>query len=71
MSEHIIDDDTYNIITKFGSVMTTGEVIRCRDCLYWIDKDYCVNPKWRVGSTCERPCTEPDGFCAWAERRKS
>ncbi len=46
------------------------EVIRCRDCAYWIDADYCINPKWRVGRTCERPCTEPDGFCAWAERRK-
>ena len=47
------------------------EVIRCRDCLYWIDEDYCVNPKWRVGRTCERPCTEPDGFCAWAGRRQA
>lgn len=47
------------------------EVIRCRDCAYWIDADYCINPKWRVGRTYERPCTEPDGFCAWAERRKA
>lgn len=47
-------------------------VIRCRDCFYWIDEDFCNNPQWHVSHpACERPCTEPNGFCSWAERRQA
>lgn len=41
------------------------EIVRCRDCKHYTDDEmeyyhYC-------GSWCER--VEPDGFCAWGERR--
>lgn len=41
------------------------EVVRCRDCKHYTDDEmeyyhYC-------GSWCEQ--VEPDGFCAWGERR--
>lgn len=84
MSEHIISDEFIKGVRdasyeegKAGLesyivvLEDNEEVIRCRDCAYWIDEDYCTNPKWRVGRTYERPCTEPDGFCAWAERRQA
>ncbi len=54
----------------YSMYLTDEEIVRCRDCIYWIDEDYCINPKWRIGRTCERPCTEPNGFCAWAERKE-
>lgn len=68
MSEHIIDEDTYSHISKFGSFRTVGEVIRCRDCAHMYEM--------MDGYECERMsgqyyACEPDGFCAWAERRKS
>ena len=65
MSECIINEDTYNIITKFGSVMTTGEVIRCRDCRKSdpVAYDYC---EFYYVNGCD-----PNGFCSWAERRKN
>ena len=76
MSEYICNElagwDFYNDGNpRIKLWKTDEEVIRCHDCAYWIDADYCINPKWRVGRTCERPCTEPDGFCAWAERRQA
>ena len=41
------------------------EIVRCRDCRHYTEDEmeyyhYC-------GSWCEQ--VEPDGFCAWGERR--
>ena len=41
------------------------EIVRCKDCRYWkhvkgIDHIICVQTGQRV---------QPDGFCAWAERK--
>ena len=70
MSEYIIDEDTYNLITKFGSVMTTGDVVRCRDYAnFKIDHS---DHEYREPYRCHRFCSDfvnPNGFCAWAERR--
>lgn len=64
MSEHIIGEDAYSLITKFGPVRTVGEVIMCRDCRKSDPAayDYC---EFHYMHECE-----PDGFCAWAERRQ-
>lgn len=45
------------------------EIIRCRDCFYWVDEDFCNNPQWHDFSSCTRPCTYPENFCSWAEKR--
>lgn len=42
------------------------EIIRCCDCLYWEDEDYCLH--WQT-SPYEAPCTLPEDFCSYAERR--
>lgn len=72
MSEHIIDEDSYSHISKFGSFRTVGEVIRCRECAYFgPDKsDHGYRAPW----WCDRWSSDlvaPDGFCAWAKRRES
>lgn len=45
------------------------EVIRCQDCLYWKDEDFCNNPQWHLNNKMLRPCTEPDSFCSYAGPR--
>lgn len=41
-------------------------VVRCRDCRYY-DSSLC---NWFECSCCGEPTrVEPDGFCAWGERR--
>lgn len=58
--------------TVFGHRLS-GEIVRCRDCVHGIKADLsgnwyeCMKPdgngdyaRWDV---------EPDGFCAWGERR--
>lgn len=45
------------------------EIVRCRDCRYF-------NCLWTDCYVCKRnkenfmPFVEPDGFCAWGERRE-
>lgn len=68
MSEHIIDEDTYSHISKFGAFRTVGEVIRCRDCAHMYEtmdgyECECMSGQYHA--------CDPDGFCSWAERRKS
>lgn len=41
------------------------KIIRCRDCFYWCDEDFCINPQWKQ-SLYEAPCTDPDSFCSFA-----
>lgn len=46
------------------------QVVRCRDCAMYEDVSTCV----KDFSVCKRfdesyHITEPDGFCAWGERR--
>jgi hypothetical protein len=47
------------------------EIVRCRDCK-WFDDEYtepgvCYLPNGDGGFASW--CVEPDGFCAWAERK--
>ena len=79
MSEYIITDKQLKTATEaylehelsrpITEVFISGdklpEIVRCRDCAHYTDDEmeyyhYC-------GNWCEQ--VEPDGFCAWAERR--
>lgn len=67
MSEHIIEipDYTSPFDPAARAVSLGEEIVRCRDCKHYTDDEmeyyhYC-------GSWCEQ--VEPDGFCAWGERR--
>ena len=49
----------------WSAVKRMGDLVRCRDCKHYTDDEmeyyhYC-------GSWCEQ--VDPDGFCAWGERR--
>ena len=51
-----------------------GELIRCRDCIYWRDEDFCSNSQWLAGrpynGLMSFPCTFPESFCSYAEKRE-
>ena len=48
--------------TLYNIWLTDQEIIRCRDCRRMNE----IQPETN------QPCsTEPDGFCAWAERREA
>lgn len=50
------------------------KVIRCKDCFYWRDDDFCINPQWQANAPSnglvEFPCTFPESFCSFAEPRE-
>ena len=75
MSEYIIQDIQLARIVVGGSrkLIEMPELIRCRDCLYWRDDDFCANTQWQAGrqtnGLIEFPCTFPEDFCSYAERK--
>lgn len=83
MKEYIITDKQFKTATEaylehelsrpITEVFISGdklpEIVRCRDCEFGVDDGkYCAEGcvdswDWRN--------VEPDGFCAWGERRES
>lgn len=66
MSEHIIKIAEY--VPPFDPAVRAAsfgeEIVRCRDCRHYKTSD--------AGSYCCKSITtlnNPDGFCAWGERR--
>ena len=47
------------------------EIVRCRDCKHYEETD----TMFGFDNTCnwwaEEPTVDPDGFCAWGERREN
>lgn len=60
MSEYVVNREN---VWPYGS--QREEIVRCKDCKHYTEDEmeyyhYC-------GSWCEQ--VEPNGFCAWGERR--
>lgn len=66
MSEYIIDWDENLVIDTFSKNSLRGKIVRCRDCEYYIDSLIFYNPFCSLMNDRD---TEPDGFCAWGERK--
>ena len=49
--------------TKYTYSLDFEELVRCRDCAKWATEG-------RFTGMCVGMQLNPDGFCAWAERRK-
>ena len=71
---------TYGFLTPeqaIAATQGTPEIVRCRDCRYmhtvrhWLgmDVDECWLHADRESGAFGKEPTEPDGFCAWGERR--
>lgn len=80
MTEYIVnvpDEEAEYFIARFGLEGTTlmgyhltGEIVRCRDCVncyFDISSWMCGEFGFGVG---DEDNGEPDGFCAWGERKE-
>ena len=65
MSEYVYATDEHK-----GHWLTSEEIVRCCDCVYFdkYENDE-ISVCYRFDN--EQPIVEPDGFCAWGERRES
>lgn len=72
MSEYIITCDDEVALWVGNDVESMRPLVCCRDCKYYSDSE------WIIATDVEHVChfwhgkptkVEPDGFCAWAERR--
>lgn len=61
MSEYVYGTDGHE-----GHWLTGEEIVQCRDCYYCTD-----SPAWPGAVECDYigRGVEPDGYCAWGERR--
>lgn len=80
MSEYIITDKQLKTATEaylehelsrpITEVFISGDklpkIVRCRDCRHFANWDGVKEFPWCVRS---KLAVEPDGFCAWAEKR--
>lgn len=68
MSEYIYRSNGEPLANERGeiSLALEGEIVRCRDCRY-----YDTENRFRDMRFCQNLAhyAEPDGFCAWGERR--
>ena len=85
MSEYIVDFGTSTYKSNDGLIFAPveqlrGEIVRCRDCKHmhtvkewcWgIDVDECWLHASPETGALGKVLTDPDGFCAWGERRES
>lgn len=79
MSEYILNIQDY--VPPFDPAVRAAslgeEIVRCRDCKYmhtvrhWLgmDVDECWLHADRESGALGKERTEPNGFCAWGERR--
>lgn len=42
--------------------VTSEPIVRCRDCKHFLEREFCECGKFVF-------IVEPDGFCAWGERK--
>lgn len=76
--EKIIEVEPYGIGNKLNHFRYTGEeIVRCRDCKHFETDEckcrYFISPCTPDGAIVDRamisPNMNPDGFCAWGERK--
>lgn len=71
MSEYIVrmpSDMPYEIKAELNAWYVESEpIVRCRDCSMCVEKGYRLYCDRDAGGF---PEVEPDGFCAWGERKE-
>lgn len=69
MTEYIMDRQ-YDIANGTFSTVKREEIVRCRDCKWYRYKDMTCH-SWQFHNWDASIEVEPDGFCAWGERREA
>lgn len=69
MSEYIYETHGEQVIgNPKGFIFPKGEIVRCRDCMFYEEEGFCSWFECSYCSECQR--VEPDGYCAWGVKRK-
>lgn len=77
-TEHVYQEYHYK---GYEPIHQREEIVRCRDCKHfcedrrdtsigWIDVFVCDSKQWSTSSLMPSHEVEPDGFCAWGERKE-
>jgi len=71
MSEYIITCDDEVAMWVGNDVESMKEIVRCRDCRYYKPKEGAMlSCKFEYHGFTQWKLAEPDGYCAWGERRE-
>ncbi len=74
MKEHVFGCLKIDGRGPMPATVASDEVVRCKDCIYWRDEDFCANPQWQTGGPSNGlisfPCTFPEDFCSYAEPKE-
>lgn len=81
MSEYIITCDEETALWVANDVDSMKPIIRCRDCKHfckdrrdtsigWVDVFVCDSEQWSTSSMMPSHKVQPDGYCAWGERKE-
>lgn len=73
-------ENEVKVLTDVYKSMDFVQVVRCRDCKHfyedrrdtsigWVNVLVCDSKQWSTSSLMPSHTVEPDGFCAWGERR--
>lgn len=80
MDEYIYSSMGEILVNRLGTIyLARKKIVRCKDCKYcelqtvsYSDKPLFVClAEWCEGSEHDNPLVEPDGFCAWGERKEA
>ena len=72
--ERLIEGIEHDTGREISRVVARGielsAVVRCRDCVHYVEDPEPIDPGWpMMCADSGRDMLEPDGFCAWANRR--
>ena len=72
MSEYIYHSNGEPLANEHGeiSLALAGAIVRCRDCKHFCQGNNDFPHTCDIWRAKEDARIEPDGFCAWAERRE-
>ena len=63
-NETVLHTRTPNGYEEWRWLPVREEIVRCRDCKFYLEEH-----KWCYHFEDSEFCPEPDGFCAWGERK--
>ena len=63
-NETVFHTRTPNGYEEWRWLPVREEIVRCRDCKFYLEEH-----KWCYHFEDSEFCPEPDGFCAWGERK--
>ena len=69
--ETVLHTRTPNGYEEWQWLPVREQIVRCKDCVSYERDHDPIDPGWPMRcADCGRDMLDPDGFCAWGERRE-